>query len=303
MKNSIVTALALTMCATTLGCGVSSRQQLVDAGQKPLDKEALYTLVAGRNLHLTAIDFDAQVVFRDNGSLAALSNGGEKDSGSWDITTDDLLCLDFRTWYYSDLKCYSVFAEKEKSTYIFFTENGARYYTAEPLATIPESLEETSGAKKRSSYLKERQGGVARSIPEETANPDPSPPAEQVSGPEPSKAEMKRILITTAGNCPGCNLAGADFSRADLVGAKLSGASLSGADLRGANLRRADLSGANLHQADLRGANLPGANLRNADLTDADLSGANLIKADLTGAAIKGAIIKDALLEGATGIK
>lgn len=290
------------LLATTLGCAPNSQRQLVDAGRQPLSAEDLLNLVNDRALRLTAIDFDAQVLFRDGGKLTAHSRTGETDSGSWDITTDNRLCLDFRTWYFGDLQCYTVFPEKDAgSAYLFFTANGARYYTGSVEPNIPKDLasSDAGGASKPASYLKERRQGKTVSAESPSIGQDQS----AAPAPPPSKQELKRLTIATAKNCPGCDFSGVDFSQADLAGANLSGAKLVGADLSGANLRRANLSGADLQRAVCRGANLPGANLGNANLTLADFSGANLIHAKLNGAATKGAIFTDALTEGVTGLK
>ena len=283
------------------GCGINSLDQMPQAGQNTLSAKSLHSLVAGQNLHLTSIDFDAQVLFKENQKLAARNRGGETDTGTWDITSDDMVCLDFDTWHFGDMRCYSVAQYPGGKGYIFFTENGARAYSVEVLDTIPAALISLGAGKKRTSYLKEQNRTVAapvtREIAPEVTAPEP-PPA-----PEPSPEEMKRIMITTARNCPACNFAGVDLRGAELVGANLAGANLAGADLTGANLRRADLSGANLQNAKLRVTNLPGANLTGCDLTQADFSGANLIKANLSGSATQGALFTDALMEGTKGIK
>ena len=289
------------MLAIIPGCGVNSLNQMFETGQKPLSAKALHSLVAGKNLRLTAIDFDAQVLFKENQQLTARNRGGDMDTGKWDITSDNLICLDFSKWYFGDLRCYSVTAAPEGSTYIFFTENGARAYSAEVMSTIPAALVSHGTGKKRTSYLKNRKSASAEPISEEIAPVETAP--EPQPAPEPSPEEMKRILISTARNCPACNFAGADLRGAELVGANLAGANLAGADLTGANLRRADLSGANLQNAKLRATNLPGANLKGCNLSEADLSGANLIKANLSGSATNGTLFTDALMEGTTGIK
>jgi uncharacterized protein YjbI with pentapeptide repeats len=69
--------------------------------------------------------------------------------------------------------------------------------------------------------------------------------------------------------------------RCDLSGANLAGANFTKADLRlalarFAKLTDADLAGANLTEADFSGADLTGANLAGADATDADFGGAVL---------------------------
>ncbi|MFV0436133.1 MAG: pentapeptide repeat-containing protein [Desulfopila sp.] len=287
--------VGLTLIALTLtGCSTITEEQLIDSGQKPLAAESLYTLVSGKSLHLTAIDFDATIHFGDDQKLTAKSISGETDTGHWDITTDDLLCLDFRTWYYGDLRCYSVYAVPESDTLAFFTGNGARYYTANQLDTTPAELLEVDTTTRRTSYLKEQRNLKAGTAVAESA----VEPVQEIITPDPGSAEMKRLLIVTARNCPACDLSGVDLSNGDLVGAKLAGANLAGANLSGTNLRGADLSGANL-----TGANLPGALLIRADLTRADFSGANLSNADLSAASTQGATFKNALLHGATGIR
>lgn len=301
MKKLLLAGTALFVLATLGGCGVSTQKQMVNNGQTPLDAESLYTLIADHSLQLTAIDFDAQLYFQANGRMSALSTTGEKDSGKWDITTDNMLCLDFNRWYFSDLKCYSVFAEPSGNTYLFFTGNGARYYTATPMTSIPQGLRENSTKEQKKSYLELRNSKSGNDTPT-TDSPEQLSPARAAVA-EPSKAEMKHLMITTARNCPACDLSGVDLSQAELIGANLAGANLAGANLSGANLRRADLTGADLRNANLKAANLPGANLSRSNLTNADLTGANLVKANLTGSVTEGLILQDALLEGTTGIK
>ena len=76
---------------------------------------------------------------------------------------------------------------------------------------------------------------------------------------------MRQLLRT--GDCPGCDL---------------SGANLEGLNLSGANLQAADLNGANFQQTQLLNANMAEANLSDAVLVASDLSGANLENANLS---------------------
>jgi len=128
--------------------------------------------------------------------------------------------------------------------------------------------------------------------------------------------DLERVL--KGGDCPGCDLSGADlFARnlanINLSGANLSRAKLSLASLKGAILSRADLSRAelassflfgaeltqaNLSQAILDGAYLHQANLEGAILARADLSGAYLFDANLKGTDLKGAKLHGANLSG-----
>ncbi len=75
--------------------------------------------------------------------------------------------------------------------------------------------------------------------------------------------------LTSAGQCPGCDLSYAPLSEANLAGANLSGANLSAA-----NLSNAVLSSANLTSANLSGAILAGADISYAVFERANLSGA-----------------------------
>ena len=94
-----------------------------------------------------------------------------------------------------------------------------------------------------------------------------------------SDQEVMRLLAT--GQCPRCDLRGADLVHADLQGANLRGA-----QLQGANLSRANLSGANLQGADLRQASLVGANLSGSQLQHIHVDGTDLREADLQGAQV-----------------
>ena len=289
------------ICTAMCGCAVNTQNQLTKAGHAPLTAEELYQLTSGHTLRLTSADFDGKLYVQGDGTFSAQNSDNRKDVGEWDIRTDDTLCLEFSKWFFGDLRCYSVFSDPEGSGFIFFTANGARRFSAEKQDGDPERLA-TAGKKPPSSYLKDKSGTADEGSPPPSAAPAPVSYTPEPA-PLPSRDEMKHMMVKTAGNCPDCNLSGADLSRGDLVEANLTGANLSGANLSKANLRRANLAGADLSGADLTTANLPGANLTNCNLRNADLSGANLIQADLTGAQTQGAIFKGSLLEGTKGLK
>ncbi|WP_205749352.1 pentapeptide repeat-containing protein [Desulfopila sp. IMCC35008] len=298
LRHYILLFSALTLLSA--GCAVNSRTQMEANGISALSAEEIYTLLADRTLHLTSMDFDGKILFLQNGSLSAHNRDNQKDSGEWDITTDSELCIEFRTWFYGDRHCYTLFPDSKENSYIFFSANGARSYSAVQLRTTPEGLRPQK-KKKKESYLKQKNSPAQP--PEQVTSAVQAQPRQQPPGPLPSKEEMKHLLVKTARNCPECNLAGADLSRANLVEANLAGADLSGANLRGANLRRANLAGANLNRANLTLANLPGANLRGCNLENADFTKANLIKADFTQARTEGAVFNTTHLEGTIGLK
>ena len=80
------------------------------------------------------------------------------------------------------------------------------------------------------------------------------------------------------------NLAGTDFTRADLTGAVLSDSDFTGAIFTDADLTRAVMTGAKLTGAKFINANLTDADLSNAKLNYAELAGARLTHAKFTGA-------------------
>jgi uncharacterized protein YjbI with pentapeptide repeats len=188
--------------------------------------------------------------------------------------------MKFDLWYFGDLKCYKLIEEKEKL--IFFTTNGARYYTGTTSPGHDGELANQNPAE-NSKHIVQRQS--------------------EPHVPRLSNEEREHTLISLARNCPDCNFAGVNLRGAQLIGANLAGSNLSGADLRDANLRRANLAGANLRGAKLARINLAGADLTDCDLSDADLSGSNLIRATVTGAIFKGAILSGAHLESIQGFK
>lgn len=295
-------ALAITV---TGGCAVNTEKQMAASGQPMLSAEQLHDLVAGNSLRLTATDFEGRVFFNPNGKLAGKNRINDTDNGKWDITTDNQLCLEFDTWYFGDERCYRIYREEDANRFVFFTGNGARYYTAAASGGDIIGLKKQTEKQERQSYLNQkRQADEVATMSDRESSTDSSassivPPT---PAPLPSKEEMKYILVRTARNCPDCNLEGADLRKAELAGANLAGANLAGANLRMANLRRANLAGADLAGANLTAANLPGANLTNCDLRNADLTGANLVKANLTGARLDGAILDRTHQEGTKGI-
>jgi uncharacterized protein YjbI with pentapeptide repeats len=121
---------------------------------------------------------------------------------------------------------------------------------------------------------------------------------------QPNSERKKRVLrflyqsglINRDPNSPPfVNLAGADFSYADLRSAELNGADLAGAifshaDMSNAFLNSADLSQATLDDAHLNGAQMTYAPITDASLVHTDLSGADLSGADLTGSNLSNAV-------------
>ncbi len=280
-------------------CTPETRNHLIKKGQHPLSAEQLFTTVAGNSLHLEAIDFDAVLYFQKNGALSAIDRLNNMDTGKWDITNDNELCLKFRIWYYGDSKCYSVFPDQKQDSFVFFTRNGAKYYSAEYMAADPRNLADQL-------HKTDKKRFVRKDLAEKSQNDNgmnsikPSPPSIPVIS---STTEESPNLAHLARDCPDCNLAGVNLNKAQLIGANLAGADLTGADLSGANLRRANLTGANLSGARCIAANLAGAILVDSNLSDADFSGSNLIKAKLNGATINRTIFTGAHLEGIEGYK
>jgi hypothetical protein len=265
------------------GCAPVTMKQFLADGKKPLSEKQLHELIDDHSLNLEAIDFDAEVHYLPNGHLNATSLQGEKDTGKWHIASDNQLCMKFDSWYFGDERCYMLFNEQGK--YVFFTTNGARYYTATTLPENDRGTANQSGSENsndRPVYSDNKGNETAVSLSEE---------------------EKKDALISLARNCPDCNFTGTDLSGAQLVAANLAGANLSQVDLSDANLRRANLAGANLSGAKLIRTNLAGANLTNCDLSHADLTDSNLIRATVTGAKLDGALLSGAHLESIQGLK
>lgn len=274
------------------GCTSGNQSQLIKKGQHPLTAEQIFTTVSGNSLHLEAADFDAILYFQKNGKLSAADRLKNGDTGKWDITSENELCLEFKIWYYGDSKCYSIFHGQKTDSFIFFTGNGARYYSAELIASDPYDLAKKIPQTGKKKFLrKELVQGTQFSAPLPAAAPSVT------------KIAAAPDIGHLARNCPGCNLAGVDLSKAQLIGANLAGADLSGSNLSGANLRRADLTGANLSNAKCTTTNLAGAILINSNLSNVDFTGSNLIKAKLNGATTEGAIFTGSHLEGIEGYK
>lgn len=277
------------------GCSSVTMTQLMADGKQPLSREQLATLIPNATIHLESIDFDGEIQFQADGRLIAKNRQNATEKGKWEINNGNQLCMKFAHWYYGEPRCYNIINE-EANTYIFFTTNGARFYTGR-MQSVQNPMT--------------REGGG------EPVHNDPRGPAPATrtalataenrdsggsKAPKPSAEEMKISLKYLARNCPGCNLSGTDLQNAQLVDANLAGADLARIDLSGANLRRANLAGANLTGARLVRTNLAGADLSGCNLIGADLTGSNLIRANLTGAKLEGALLTGALRENIQGI-
>jgi uncharacterized protein YjbI with pentapeptide repeats len=269
-------------------CAPVTTKQFIADGKQQLSQEELHELVSGNGFHLESIDFDAKIHFLPSGQLSCTDLHGTAEKGKWKITPEDQLCIKFDRWYFGDLNCYTLF--KEKNNYVFFTNNGARYYTGKLLSGNGDAVAMQSKSKSN------------QTVPSENFTTSHRNNSESSISPRPSKEEKKHTLINLARNCPDCNLSGVDLMGAQLIVANLNGADLSGANLSGANLRRANLIGANLSGAKLVRANLTGADLSGSNLSNADLTGSNLIRAVVTDANLDGAILTDAHLESIKGM-
>jgi hypothetical protein len=287
---------------STTSCAPLNQNQMIHSGKLPLTSRQLFDTVTANSLHFEAVDFDATLFFNKDGTLAAIDRLKNRDIGKWDISSANQLCVKYRVWYYGDTKCYTVIPSGSEGKYTLFTENGARYCTAEFIESDPYNLSRQLKKSKKKKYLREKFAGPSpgfgsTSFPQENSVFQSSIAKTETAG------KKRDDLIKLARNCPDCNLQGVNLRNANLIGANLKGANLTGADLSGANLRRADLTGANLAGARLVATSLAGAVLTEADLSNADLTGSNLIKAKLNNAVLDGTILDGANLESAEGYR
>ncbi len=300
--NKIATKILVILTLFTLGaCGTSTVQNAIRKGAEPLSVNEIFSLVSNNTIHLVSSDFDTFVFMAENGKMAAKSLENTEDSGQWDLKNDATLCMKYNTWYYGDVKCYSVYQEEKKGSYLLYTGNGAFAYTATVANGNTRHLQ-IGNKGSQSEFVREqlRKGGTDTRSSSSNTPPSLNTPNDQ---PEASYEEINHSVKAMAKDCPDCNLEDADLRQAQLIGANLKGANLRGADLSRANLRRANLEGADLSGATLLSTNLPGANLKNADLSGADLTGSNLIQADFSGADLDNSILKNTLKEGTKGLK
>ena len=290
------------------GCGSATVKDIEkNENARPMKAAEILELVDSNTLFLESFHESTYYYFDHSGRLFGTDIYNNKDTGQWDVTDTDELCMKLHWWWYGDLRCYPVLTDGQR--YYLANSTGVLAFKAKVFPGDYKKQYRETAQKRRKSYRKSiraaRQGGSGAS-----ASTPATDHREQVQTPVPEEippvripeSEIKTTVAWMARDCPDCNLAGANLHKAELVAARLQGADLTGADLSMANLRRADLQGADLEDANLFRANLPGADLRDADLTGANLEGANLIRADLTGAKIKGANFKNALLEGVTGL-
>lgn len=285
-------------------CAPSTLSMAVDSGATPLSTQEIFNLTSQNTLRLISSDFDAQVFFNEDGSITAKSIfNNSTDAGSWDIKSDDKLCIKFNIWYYGDVNCYSTYKDPEKDQYLFFSTNGALVYTAVSTRGNSQSLKLETKKSKTPNFVRENLSKSQRPASPVAATSEPATtPSITPADPATSREEVRQTVKNMAQNCPDCNFEDADLRQAYLVGANLKGANLRGADLSRANLRRANLEGADLTGATLLSTNLPGANLKGANLTGVDLTGSNLIQTDLTGATMEGTILDNTLKEGCKGL-
>ncbi len=284
------------------GCAPMTENSIKEKGWISLSSKQIFDLVAGNSMKLQSSGFNGKLFLRKDGKLHAKDYSGIQDSGIWDINKENRLCFKFTKWNFGDVRCYSIYTKEGTGSYRFTTPNGAIHFQARITGGDPAKLGRKLKQSGSSQYLRsEFAGETEPAVKTHVSSSVTTSYKEQRYSPP--KEEIEQSVKKLAKNCPGCNLAGLDLTKASLIGAMLEGAKLKGADLTRANLRRAKLKGADLSGALLINTNMPGADLRDCDLHGANLTGANLIRADLTGADTAGAIFTGALLEGVKGYR
>ncbi|PLX47536.1 MAG: hypothetical protein C0613_13690 [Desulfobulbaceae bacterium] len=320
---TFVVLLTLSACA-----GRINVEEAAKAGAKQLSADNLDTLVSGNSLHMVAWDnsIEADVDFAENGKLNAVNSVGDKTFGRWHTDNErHMLCMQFKFWGAGDTNCYKVFQDKDR--YLLFNNDGTLAQTFVPEKEVNYTLADINAGALAQPPPGSRASSPAQPAQKKRRRPEPTPSPEEnssllstltlgllgnggnsaeppaESGPAPEvisqplppeelrSKEHQQLL--DSGRCPGCALAGLDFT-----GVKLKGADLQGADLSGANLQETNLIGANL-----KGANLSNARLTDAILIKADLEGANLADANLHWADLSRANLKNANLERAYLVK
>jgi uncharacterized protein YjbI with pentapeptide repeats len=98
--------------------------------------------------------------------------------------------------------------------------------------------------------------------------------------------------LLQTGNCPRCDLSGADLRRLNLSGANLEQANLTKANFYESTLDNADLSG-----ADLTGAYLAGVSAIAANFNSAKLDQSIIYNSDSSGASMYGTLFGSAYIE------
>lgn len=310
MSPVVMFLLAVLLLA---GCGPATVSRIErQKNARQLQPTEVLDLVEGNTLFVRTLGEESYYYFDPSGNLFGQDIDRNEDSGKWDVADTGELCIRFDWWWNGDLRCLTVHTDEQR--YYLADPAGIIAYKADLFPGDHKGLYADLSKKRRKSIrrsIRDRQTAPTRGAQDIASAPEPADKpvipdkpviVEQGGSAGPSDSELKSTVRWMARDCPGCNLAGTNLNKADLVGARLQGANLSGADLSMANLRRADLQGANLSGADMSYANLPGADLRNCNLTGADLKGANLIQADLTGARLEGTILDEALLEGTRGL-
>lgn len=300
----VLSILLLFGCSPATVNTITSQQ-----GAKELIPAEIVQLVEGNTLYVQSSEEDSYLYFAPSSRLFGKDLYANRDTGKWDVSEDGQVCLKMKSWWYGDLKCYRLFMKGDREKIYLANSSDVIEYSADYFPGDSNHLFRAAPAKKKSfrKSARKQQQQEASSSSEGQNTPRQKQKAEHFGVTEPATAshvtkDTQATVKWVAKDCPGCNMAGADLYKANLVTAKLAGANLSDADLQMANLRRADLQGANLRNANLKYANLPGANLQNADLRGTDLQGANLIRADLTGARLDGANLQEAHLDGVTGL-
>mgnify|MGYP000850283120 CR=1 FL=1 len=307
MRSPILPAL---LCALVLyGCGATTVKSLVkDQGAVQMTGHEVLRLVKGNTLALHSFSDDVQLYFDPAGKIFAKGVSTDKDKGRWDVSENGELCMRMEKWWYSDLRCFTVYHIGDMDKVRLANTSGVLQYSAEQTEGDSKGLYSGMDKKKKSLRRSIRnEADTQQPSTSLSASPSKATTPALIEEPRPSAHHGGKdtgvMVEYMAKDCPGCDLAGVDLGRAELIDAKLAGADLHGANLSMANLRRADLKKANLQKAVLTYANLPGADLRGADLRGASLKGANLIKADLTGARLEEADLTEVLKEGAKGLK
>lgn len=121
MKMNTSFALIIGLALAVSACE-STEEEMADAGTAPMSASEIRAYVADKTAYGTTENGSKFAIYYDSsGEVRGKSNGSwgsSSDTGTWTVTNDDMLCLQFKKWRDGANRCWQLYDDGGMITWV-----------------------------------------------------------------------------------------------------------------------------------------------------------------------------------------
>ncbi len=121
MKRVVLWSVVVLTLAAGVGCE-TTEEALKESGVPALNSNAIKALFSDKTVNGVNKKGTKWVIYYDpSGEVrgrAQWTGGSETDSGTWEATQDDMICLQFKKWRDGKLRCWQLYEHDGKLTWV-----------------------------------------------------------------------------------------------------------------------------------------------------------------------------------------